>query len=129
MELQFRAVPWTTNSGAGGATWPWIVGELQLSARDAINAGLTFALGWRTRMNPSPSHLAGYDCDLAYECGPARVAEQVGHDQRVHAISITEARCDRPKVIGGLLRGSVRAVGDSQQVSQFSAVYPLLLIV
>jgi hypothetical protein len=44
MELQFRAVPWTTNSGAGGATSPRIVGELQLSARNAISAGLTFAL-------------------------------------------------------------------------------------
>ena len=54
MELQFRAVPWTTNSGGGGATWPQIAGELQLSARNAINAGLTFALGRRTRMNPSP---------------------------------------------------------------------------
>jgi hypothetical protein len=33
------------------------------------------------------------------------------HDQRVHAISITEAHCDRPKVIVGLLRGSVKSRG------------------
>ena len=77
MELQFRAVPWTTNSGAGGATWPWIIGELQLRARAAINAGLTLVHGLRTRMNPSTSHLDGSLCDLTEESDPARVAEQV----------------------------------------------------
>jgi hypothetical protein len=109
MELQFRAVPWTTNSGAGGATWPPIVGELQLSARHAINARLTFALRCPTRMNPSPPHLAGSVHDLTYKFDPARVAEQVGHDQQVRAISITEACCDRPKVLGGA--EASRAVG------------------
>jgi hypothetical protein len=33
MELQLRDVPWITNSAAGGALWPLIVGEMQQSAR------------------------------------------------------------------------------------------------
>src|ERR1700733_15637622 len=75
MELQLRAVPWMTNSCAGGATWPRIVGELQQSARDAINAELTFPLGWRTRMIPFPS--PGWICLRSSKSDPARVAEQV----------------------------------------------------
>src|SRR4029077_8828892 len=83
MELQLRAVPWTTNRGAGGATWRRSVGELQLSARNAINAGLTFALGWRTRMNPSPSRQAGSVCDPSCKFAPAPVAGQPGLTLRV----------------------------------------------
>jgi len=87
MELQFRAVPWMTNSCAGGATWPRIVGELQQSARDAINALLTFPLGWRTRMIPFPSHRAGSVCDPASLIQRALRNKQAFHDQQAHVIS------------------------------------------
>ena len=91
MELQFRAVPWMTNRCAGGATSPRIVGELQQSARDAINAGLTFPLRWRTRMIPLPSHRAGSVCDRVSLIQRALRNKWAFHDRQVHAISSTQA--------------------------------------